>query len=131
MKQRLEELKQQFVNARTEQERQVVVSSIRQMIDNNAEEVAEWTLQQARSANQKADELLGRSRYKIIHTMERAKLTIEEYIEQHGFKLDILTEDELEQVRQEVEALNNGLFLLDGILDDPDIRMRSWLKDDK
>ena len=63
--------------------------------------------------------------------MERAKLTIEEYIEQHGFKLDILTEDELEQVKQEVEALNNGLFLLDGILDDPDIRMRSWLKDDK
>ena len=45
MKQRLEELKQQFVNARTEQERQVVVSSIRQMIDHNAEEVAEWTLQ--------------------------------------------------------------------------------------
>lgn len=41
------------------------------------------------------------------------------------------TEDELEQVRQEVEALNNGLFLLDGILGDPDIRMRSWLKDDK
>lgn len=59
MKQRLEELKQQFVNARTEQECQVVVSSIRQMIDHNAEEVAEWTLQQARSANQKAEELLG------------------------------------------------------------------------
>ena len=60
MKQRLEELKQQFVNARTEQERRVIVSSIRQMIDHNAEEVAEWTLQQARSANQKADELLGK-----------------------------------------------------------------------
>jgi hypothetical protein len=60
MKQRLEELKQQFVNARTEQERQVVVSNIRQMIDHNAEEVAEWTLQQARSANQKADELLSK-----------------------------------------------------------------------
>lgn len=60
MKQRLEELKQQFVNAHTEQERQVVVSSIRQMIDHNAEEVAEWTLQQARNANQKADELLGK-----------------------------------------------------------------------
>lgn len=56
---------------------------------------------------------------------------MKKYIEQHGFKLDILTEDELEQVRQEVEALNNGLFLLDGILGDPDIRMRSWLKDDK
>ena len=60
MKQRLEELKQQFVNARTEQERQVVMSSIRQMIDHNAEEVAEWTLQQARSANQKAEGLLGK-----------------------------------------------------------------------
>ena len=60
MKQRLEELKQQFVNAHTEQERQVVVASIRQMIDHNAEEVAEWTLQQARNANQKADELLGK-----------------------------------------------------------------------
>ena len=41
MKQRLEELKQQFVNAHTEQERQVVVLSIRQMIDQDAEGVAE------------------------------------------------------------------------------------------
>ena len=60
MKQRLEELKQQFVNVRTEQERQVVMASIRQMIDLDAEDVAECVLQQARSANQKADELLGK-----------------------------------------------------------------------
>ena len=58
MKQRLEELKQQFVNTRTEQERQTVMSSIQQMIDQDAEGVAECVLQQIRSTNEQADRML-------------------------------------------------------------------------
>ena len=58
MKQRLEELKQQFVNAHTEQERQFVVLSIQQMIDQDAEGVAECVLQQIRSTNEQADRML-------------------------------------------------------------------------
>lgn len=58
MKQRLEEVKQQFVNTRTEQERQTVMSSIQQMIDHDAQGVAECVLQQIRSTNEQADKML-------------------------------------------------------------------------
>ena len=58
MEQKIEQLKQQFLDARTQQERESIMSSISQLIDEDAQSVAECTLRQVRKANEQADDIL-------------------------------------------------------------------------
>lgn len=44
------------------------------------------------------------------------KTTIEEYVKQFGFTVEDLSEVELMEVRAEVEAINRGENILDGVL---------------
>ena len=49
---------------------------------------------------------------------------IREKCEDYGIDPNILTEDEMAQLRQEIEDEQNGKFVLDSILDSPDIKFR-------
>lgn len=44
------------------------------------------------------------------------KTTIEEYVKLFGFTIEDLSEDELIEVQAEVEAINRGENILDGVL---------------
>ncbi|MBQ9877793.1 MAG: hypothetical protein IJM29_02665 [Bacteroidales bacterium] len=39
-----------------------------------------------------------------------------EYIQSYGFQPEDLTEDELQQVRNELQAIQSGKIILDGVL---------------
>ncbi len=63
--------------------------------------------------------------------MKRIKLTKEDIeflmhqkAESHGISLDLLTSEELMLLREEVEKEAKGLFVIDGVLHNPDIIYR-------
>ena len=49
---------------------------------------------------------------------------IREKCEDYGISPEILTEDEIAQLRKEIEDEQNGVIVLDSILDSPDIHFR-------
>lgn len=53
-------------------------------------------------------------------TMEEIK----EYVENHNLTVDILTEEELEQVKDEIIAIKSDYMILDGVLSNPELSFR-------
>ena len=45
-------------------------------------------------------------------------------LEEYGLTMDVLTQDELEQLRDEIISEEKGETLLDGVLDNPEIMYR-------
>lgn len=59
--------------------------------------------------------------------MEKQMVTMEEikkYVEEHNLSVDILTEEELEQVKEEIIAIKAGYTILDGVLSNPELSFR-------
>lgn len=44
-------------------------------------------------------------------------ITLEQYVKKNGYKVSDFTEDELKEIREEVNAINSGACLLDGFFD--------------
>lgn len=61
--------------------------------------------------------------------MEEIKIEdIKKYVEEHNLTVDILTEQELEQVKEEIIALKSGdIIILDGVLSNPELHFRDML----
>ena len=53
---------------------------------------------------------------------------IKERVEEYGLSVEMLTAKEIDKVAQEIEAINKGKLILDSVLDDIEIRKRSWMK---
>ncbi len=55
---------------------------------------------------------------------------IQEYVESHGFTVDILTKSELQAVKKEIELIKkHGPCFLDGVLTDPMLFIRQMERD--
>lgn len=52
------------------------------------------------------------------------ELQMQKKAESHGISLDLLTPEELTMLREEVEKEAKGLFVIDGVLHNPDIIYR-------
>ncbi len=64
---------------------------------------------------------------KDISLQDITEQDIKQYIEEHGFSVDILTPEEIEDVRKEVLAIKQGHFILDGVLSNTELLTRMWL----
>ena len=51
---------------------------------------------------------------------------IKQKCEEYDITPDVLTPQELGELRKEIEAEQRGERVMDSVLDDPDIRYRSW-----
>lgn len=51
---------------------------------------------------------------------------IKQKCEEYDITPDVLTPQELAELRKEIEAEQRGERVMDSVLDDPDIRYRSW-----
>lgn len=57
-------------------------------------------------------------------TMEEIK----KYVEEHNLSVGILTEQEIEQVKEEIIALKSGdVIILDGVLSNPELHIRNMI----
>ena len=56
-------------------------------------------------------------------TMEEIK----KYVEEHNLSVDILTEEEIEQVKDEIIAVKAGYMILDGVLSNPELHIRNMM----
>lgn len=52
-------------------------------------------------------------------TMEEIK----KYVEEQNSSVDILTEEEIEQVKEEIIAIKAGYTILDGVLSNPELHI--------
>ena len=50
---------------------------------------------------------------------------IKKYVKDHNLSVDILTEEEIEQVKDEIIALKSGNIILDGGLSNPELLWRN------
>ena len=66
---------------------------------------------------------------KDISLQDIAEQDIKQYVEEHGFTVDILTPKEIEDVRREVLVIKQGHFILDGVLSNTELLTRMWLKE--
>ena len=66
MKQRLDQLKQKFVNASSAQEQDAIMCEIKALISKDAEAVADCALQQIRESNEVADSILRDKLHRIL-----------------------------------------------------------------
>ena len=64
---------------------------------------------------------------KDISLQDITEQDIKQYIEEHGLSVDILTPEEIEDVRKEVLAIKQGYFILDGVLFNTELLTRMWL----
>lgn len=53
---------------------------------------------------------------------------VEEYVRAYGYEVSDLTKEELKAAKQEMEAINRGESILDGIFSDYTILARKTLK---
>lgn len=44
-------------------------------------------------------------------------ITLEQYVKENGYKVSDFTEEELKEIREEVDAVNSGACFLDGFFD--------------
>lgn len=56
-------------------------------------------------------------------TMEEIK----KYVEEHNLSVGILTEQEIEQVKEEIIAIKAGYTILDGVLSNPELHIRNMM----
>ena len=66
---------------------------------------------------------------KDISLQDITEQDIKQYIEEHGFSVDILTPEEIEDVRKEVLDIKQGYFILDGVLSNTELLTRMWLEE--
>lgn len=60
--------------------------------------------------------------------MKKQMVTMEEikkYVEEQNLSVDILTEEEIEQVKEEIIAIKAGYTILDGVLSNPELLWRN------
>lgn len=50
---------------------------------------------------------------------------IKKYVEEQNLSVDILTEEEIEQVKEEIIAIKAGYTILDGVLSNPELLWRN------
>ncbi|MDE6493680.1 MAG: hypothetical protein K2O66_05030 [Bacteroidales bacterium] len=58
------------------------------------------------------------------------KLQMQKKAELYGISIDLLTSEELNLLREEVEKEANGIFVIDGVLHNPDIIYRRISRND-
>lgn len=56
-------------------------------------------------------------------TMEEIK----KYVEEQNLSVDILTEEEIEQVKEEIIAIKAGYTILDGVLSNSELHIRNMM----
>ena len=56
-------------------------------------------------------------------------MTLKEYVKQNGYKVSDLTDEELKQAQDELEIINNGGEVLDGVFSDPELIYRKMRKE--
>ena len=66
---------------------------------------------------------------KDVTLQDISEQDVKQYVEEHGFSVDILTPDEFEEARKELLAVKQGQFVLDGVLSNTDLLIRMWLRD--
>ena len=62
--------------------------------------------------------------------MEKQMVTMEEikkYVEEQNLSVDILTEEEIEQVKEEIIAIKAGYTILDGVLSNSELHIRNMM----
>lgn len=55
------------------------------------------------------------------------KEEIKKYVEEQNLSVDILTEEEIEQVKEEIIAIKAGYTILDGVLSNPELHIRNMM----
>lgn len=53
------------------------------------------------------------------------KEEIKKYVEEQNLSVDILTEEEIEQVKEEIIAIKAGYTILDGVLSNSELHIRN------
>ena len=121
MEQKIEQLKQQFLDARTQQERESIMSSISQLIDEDAQSVAECTLRQVRKANEQADDILRSKLNSILPAVSMAYIAKKYFGKSRGWimqrvngnivngKRASFTSEELKQLNYALKDLSSAL----------------------
>ena len=66
---------------------------------------------------------------KDVTLQDISEQDVKQYVEEHGFSVDILTPDEFEEVRKELLAVKQGQFVLDGVLSNTDLLIRMLLRE--
>ena len=66
---------------------------------------------------------------KDISLQDITEQDIKQYVEEHGLTVDVLTPEEIEDVRKEVLDIKQGYFILDGVLSNTELLTRMWLKE--
>ena len=52
---------------------------------------------------------------------------VKKYVEEHNLSVDVLTVEEIKQVKDEIIALKSGYAILDGVLSNPELHIRSMI----
>ena len=66
---------------------------------------------------------------KDISLQDITEQDIKQYVEEYGLTVDVLTPEEIEDVRKEVLDIKQGYFILDGVLSNTKLLTRMWLKE--
>ena len=55
-------------------------------------------------------------------------MDLKEYVKKNGYKVTDLTDEELKQAQEELEVINNGGEILDGVFANPELIYRKMRK---